>query len=106
MPQTTAELAECTHARMQRQPVSLEIAKPIADRFIASMAERLPGLNAADVAAVLLHASSFIGTEVLVVLADEEMRADRFHLLTANAMAVAGEQLHSALPKPGPKAAV
>jgi hypothetical protein len=92
---TTDQIAAEVRDLMQRKPYQLEKARTIAEDAAAELCRSLPGIAPDVIGAVLLRASSHLGTHLLHALANEPLKADGFHLLLPNAMAVAGERLYS-----------
>lgn len=97
---TAAEMALDTHRKARRKTAVAAGTRPLADRAASELRKRLPDMDPGDIAAVLLHAASYIGTEIVIALADDGIRLDpddqleRYVLMTANAMALAGERLY------------
>lgn len=91
---TTDEIAAEVRDLMRRKPDLLEAATGIADDTIAELSRSLPDIDPAVIGAVLLRTSGHLGTHLLSALADEPLKADSFHLLVPNAMAVAGERMY------------
>jgi hypothetical protein len=90
---STVEVAEGVRRKMAAKPERLAEAQPIAWALLEQLAERIPGADPALVAAVLLHAGSYAGYRVWDQMNHDGILADTYHLRTANALVVAGEQL-------------
>jgi len=90
----TADLAAEVRDLMQLKPDLLNAAQAIADDTVLELSRSLPDVDPAVIGAVLLRASGHLGTHLLHALADEPLKADAFHLLPMNAMAVAGERMY------------
>jgi len=90
---TTAEIAEGVRTKMAAQPDRLAEAKPLADALVEQLRERIPNADPAVIAAVLLLAGSYVGYRVWDQMSELWIEMDRFHMRTANAIVVAGEQL-------------
>jgi hypothetical protein len=97
---TTDAIADEVRDLMKRKPYLLEAATLIADDTVSELSRALPGIEPGVIGAVLLRASSHLGTHLLAALADEPLKADSFHLLAMNAMAVAGERMYEQPPAP------
>ena len=100
---TTAEVAEGVRTKMAAKPDRLAEAKPLADALLEQLRERIPNADPAVIAAVLLHAGSYIGYRVLDQMRELEIEMDHFHMRTANAIVVAGGQLFTEVAATGPR---
>lgn len=100
---TTAGIVNDIRNQIRRKPELANDVSPMAGRALAELRDRLPNVEEAVLCAVLVHASSIVGTQLLARLASEgirldvEDRMDQFVLMTANALALAGEQMFSEL---------
>jgi hypothetical protein len=98
---TTADVVNDIRIRIRRRPELADDVSPMAARALAELRERLPNIEEAALCAVLVHASSVVGTQLLAALAREGIRLgdadrmDQFVLMTANVLALAGERLFS-----------
>lgn len=61
-PQTTDEIAAYVRNANRANPQMADATRASADEFAAHLKDRLPYLDPADIAAVLLHTSSFLAT--------------------------------------------
>jgi len=100
---TTADIVGDIRYRIRiRSEMAADVA-PMAARALAELRERLPNVEESVLCAVLVHASSVVGTQLLARLDNEGIdldvtdRMDQFVLMTANVLALAGEQLFSEL---------
>lgn len=92
LPFTTDEIAAQVRDICRVNPHMADIARPVAADFAAAIRERLPYLDPADIAAVLLHAGSFVGT-FLAALQAGGVRDDVAGAAAVNVVAIAGEQM-------------
>lgn len=94
-PQTTDEIAAYVRKTNRANPRQAGATRIPADEFARLIQERLPYLDPADIAAVLLQTASFMGVTISQFRARglDEMRTV---VSTVNIVAHAGERLHRA----------
>lgn len=90
---TTDEIAAETRRIARENPAHANPIRPAAAQLARVMTERLPYIDPADIAAVMLHVGSYLATTT------EYYRANRVPdrvaaALGVNVVAIAGEQLH------------
>jgi hypothetical protein len=92
-PQTTEEIAAHVSKINRRNPQMAAATRVPADEFGRLIRERLPYLDPADIAAVLLHTASFLGTTVAQFRTGglDDMRAT---VAAVNIVAHAGERMN------------
>lgn len=95
LPQTTDEIAAYVRTTNRANPRQAAATRPPADRFAELMRERLPYLDPADIAAVLLHTASFMGNTIAQLRAGglDDIRAT---VSAVNIIAHAGERMDRA----------
>jgi hypothetical protein len=91
-PQTTDEIAASVRKANRANPQMADATRPPADEFATLICERLPYLDPADIAAVLLHTADFLGTTVKQLRTGglDDMRAT---VGAVNIVAHAGERM-------------
>jgi hypothetical protein len=92
LPQTTDEIAAHVRKTNRANPRQAAATRLPADEFARLIRERLPYLDPADIAAVLLHTASFCGNTYAQLLAGglDDMRAT---VSVVNIVAHAGERM-------------
>lgn len=92
LPQTTDEIAAYVRKVNRANPRMAGATRPPADEFARLIQERLPYLDPADIAAVLLHTANFLG-----VTMDQLRRGGlddaRASVSVVNIVAHAGERM-------------
>jgi len=98
---TTVGIVNDIRHRIRTRPEMTADVSPMAARALTELRDRLPNVEESVLCAVLVHAASVVGTQLLARLDSEGIdldatdRMDQFVLMTANALALAGEQLFS-----------
>lgn len=104
-PQTTEELAAHVRHANRANPQMANATRPPADEFATLICERLPYLDPADIAAVLLHTSGFLAT-TYTQFRNGGLDEQRATVGVFNIVAHAGERMDRRARRaaPGPKA--
>lgn len=90
---TTDEIAAQIRQTHRTHPTQALAIRPPAAAFARTIAERLPYIDPADIAAILIHASSYLAT-LMDAFAKGGLPDDRASLSAVNIVATAGEQMH------------
>jgi hypothetical protein len=93
---TTDQLAENSRKRVSAYPKPAARAASGVAILMRELPRRFPHLAPADIAAVLLHASTLVGTSVVLELHADGVETGPYALLGPNILAVAGERMHTA----------
>lgn len=90
---TTDEIAADIRQRTAANPALAAAYQPAADRLSATLRDRLPYLDPADIGAVLMCVGCWL-TDALRIFRESGFDAEAAGQAAANMVAMAGEQLH------------
>jgi hypothetical protein len=91
-PMTTDEIATHVRNANRANPDMANVTRPPADEFAQLIAERLPYLDPADIAAVLLHTATFLRTTIWA-FERGGLDQERATVAVVNIVAHAGERM-------------